>query len=1038
MQLYQGLSIVYKLFKLATIYCRIKSSCFKKDMVQKSLLFPFLFCWHLLVFPQNSDIFFERLGVERGLSQASGNAITQDKDGFIWVATQDGVNRFDGYQFTVYRNDIYKAISSNFIQHVAADSAGNVWIATNNGVCIRRYRDGKIIAARDFLNFESQLDSIPVYKILFTGSDDHWFLTFKKELWHWSKRKNLLTHCFRQNGFNNKVWDIIKKDTGGIYFCAENTVLSLEGSLQEARLIWSLPVDNAEIRALASNSRYLYAGTFKNGLFRYDFRSNQVKIYQSYEGNDSSLISNNINRLITDKDERLLVGTREGLCLLKSGEDKFAQSRYSASDQFSLTKNFVLSFFKDREQNVWVGLSGGGVCKYDPYRQNFGLIRNDPVRNNSLSDNMVFHIKGSEKYIFFATQSGGLSVYNRMTKGFVNYRKIDRQPRSLLHNNIYSFSPDEHGNLWLATWGGLCKFMHGKPSSDAFLNFPDPDNLKTNFYSIHKISNQQKLLVSGVNGLFFFDINTMKWLPWGNSVPAALQKITFRSMYEADNGQIWMGSLNNGLVRFNVYTGEYSIYNNDSSLQKNTIRKIVPDNKGNLWLGTDKGILLFDTRLLRIINCWQVKHGLPSNVVYSMEYDNSGRLWISTNAGIAVYDANKNSFRNFDINDGLQANEFNTSASYKDSDGTLYFGGINGVSFFKPESLYEIKSRPEVFITAIRLFNKDLKTDSVPERIKKLDLWYNENFLSFDFTAINYSQSEKNRYAWIMEGLEKNWNYGGSRHYTSYTDLKPGKYILKIKAAGPDGTWSDKITSLHININPPFWNALWFYVSCTVLLAAIIYSLFRYRINQLKKLIAVRTKISQDLHDEIGATLSGISMYTHLAKEQIRAVHLSEVEKSLDVMQQSAGEMVNKLNDIVWLINPQKDSLKKLLEKLEEYAASIATAKNMKVRINIPQHVNEVKLSMETRRNIYLLYKEAINNAVKYSGASLLELNVYSFDHSIELTLEDNGRGFNSDTVKKGNGMQNMQIRAEEIRAEFALTSNPGGGTTVSLKYKIT
>jgi signal transduction histidine kinase len=268
--------------------------------------------------------------------------------------------------------------------------------------------------------------------------------------------------------------------------------------------------------------------------------------------------------------------------------------------------------------------------------------------------------------------------------------------------------------------------------------------------------------------------------------------------------------------------------------------------------------------------------------------------------------------------------------------------------------------------------------------------------------------------------------------------MPPGNYYLQIKAQYSYNTTSPYILKVPFSIRPPFYKTIWFICVCAAVFSILIYGLYRYRVNHILKLQTIRNKIARDLHDEVGATLSGISMYTHLTKEQINQSDNAGVEKSLSIIQQNAGEMVNKLNDIVWLVNPEQDSLQKLVQRLEEYAFEMAGVKNMQVKINLPADIGGLQLAMDIRRNIFLFCKEAINNAVKYSCGNLLRLDVKLSGSILEFSVSDNGTGFNTASVKKGNGLGNMQKRAAEIGAEFSLQAVPGKGSAISIQVRIT
>ena len=370
-----------------------------------------------------------------------------------------------------------------------------------------------------------------------------------------------------------------------------------------------------------------------------------------------------------------------------------------------------------------------------------------------------------------------------------------------------------------------------------------------------------------------------------------------------------------------------------------------------------------------------------------------------------------------------------------------------------------------------------------------LVLPYRHNNITFDFTAIEPARPGFVHYQYMMEGYENEWSPVSDKTNATYGNVHEGSYTFKLKAQSPDGVWSRPLTYT-FKVLPPWYRTWWSYTLYILVISTVLWSLIRWRVKTLKKekllleqKVALRThelqdekekvestlseleatqtqliesekmasvnklqqamlnerlRISRELHDDIGSTLSGIVLYSHMAENQVRAQQAGEVENSLNVIQRSANDMVSRLNDLVWAVNPEHNSLKKLMQKLEEYAIEMTMVKNIKVQVDAPESLDEIQLPVESRHNIYLLGKEAINNAVKYSQASLLELSVHQFDHVIEFTIKDNGKGFDMATVEKGNGLVNMYKRADEMAAILSVQSAPGKGTVISLRCKIT
>jgi signal transduction histidine kinase len=340
-------------------------------------------------------------------------------------------------------------------------------------------------------------------------------------------------------------------------------------------------------------------------------------------------------------------------------------------------------------------------------------------------------------------------------------------------------------------------------------------------------------------------------------------------------------------------------------------------------------------------------------------------------------------------------------------------------------------------------FDSTAKWNLCPEN---LSLMYKNNYITFNFIGITQASPKKVKYQFILEGNDNSWSIPTLHTEAHYSNLSPGRYTFKVKAMSGDGYWGNEVQYPFV-IRPPWWLTWQAYVGYALLFLSLIYSAFRIqkqrtikneqlKAQQKQAILNERLRISRELHDEVGATLSGISMYSHIAKEQNKSQDRQVVDNSLTIMQESAGEMVNKLNDIVWLLNPEQASLQKLMEKLEDYTRQMAQAKNIHVSTTLPSTISAIELPVEDRKNIYLILKEAINNSVKYSRATALDLHIRDFDHTLEFLLKDNGTGFNFESVRKGNGLENMRSRAADIGAALSIDSTDQG-TVVRLQCKI-
>jgi signal transduction histidine kinase len=506
-------------------------------------------------------------------------------------------------------------------------------------------------------------------------------------------------------------------------------------------------------------------------------------------------------------------------------------------------------------------------------------------------------------------------------------------------------------------------------------------------------------------------------------------------------------------------------------LSNNIVKNILEDKNGNIWVGTNNGMNRLISPATKsdtlkkvgpsLFKKYTVSEGFSGGGTYenSITQDISGNIWIGATDRVANYHPTG------DIPDTIPP-------TIQLSGIALFDENINWLDVEKQKDTTLILTNG----TRLKHFNFSGLTPWYNQP-QNLQLAYNNNYITFQFIGITTNRPKEVRYQYFLEGLDEKWSAMTERPEASYNNLSPGKYTFKVKAVNSEGYWSNEL-SYYFVILPPWWNTWGAYVLYTLVFLVLLIVFIKWRERALRKektileeKVVVRThelqkekekventlakvkelqaqlvetekmnerlRISRELHDDIGATLSGIVLFSHVAENQIQAQRTDEVEQSLKAIQQSANDMVNRLSDIVWAVNPEHNSIKNLVQKLEEYTTEMARAKNIKVNVNAPECLGELELPLEIRHNIYLLCKEAINNAVKYSHASLLELGVHHSDHVIEFTINDNGKGFDMATVKKGNGLMNMQKRADEIGAKLCLKSLPLQGTVISLQCSI-
>ena len=409
---------------------------------------------------------------------------------------------------------------------------------------------------------------------------------------------------------------------------------------------------------------------------------------------------------------------------------------------------------------------------------------------------------------------------------------------------------------------------------------------------------------------------------------------------------------------------------------------------------------------------------------------------MGTNYGLCRFNPVDYSCKNFGEKDGIQNFEFNTGAALKLIDGTLLIGGITGYNIIEPDKIESKKAAaPVVVISSFRVFDKE-----TPIGDHTITLKYKENNLAFEFAALSYFKNQDNHYAYMLEGVDHDWIFSDTRRNVTYSKLAPGEYTFRVKASNSDGVWNESGTQLEINITPPWWQQTWFILLCLLVAIAIIYFIDSYERNRKKQLEAVRARISRDLHDDMGSTLQSISVMSEIARMKTLSDNQQESIPFIEKIGSASREMVEKMNDIVWAVNPKNDNFENILLHMRAFGGELLAGKDIALHFKTDGGLNNIRLSMEKRKSFFLVYKEALNNAYKYSGAKNVNVEISKSNQTLTLVVEDDGVGFNmnEDRLKTGgNGLKNMNIRAAELNGSISITSAPGQGTKVNLDVNL-
>ncbi len=798
---------------------------------------------------------FQRLSVEHGLSQSCVRCMIQDSAGFIWLGTEDGLNRYDGYTFTVYRHDPEDpdSLGHDTIQDLCEGDDGSIWVATMAGLDRLDRSTDRFTHHRAAADDPRSLSHDMVLAVHQDSAGRTWAGT-AAGLDRYEPADSSFSHHLGGAGDAADsrpapVRKIFEDSRGELWVGINNGLTRLDPDTGTVTYYRSDPDDPSTmsspfVLALCEGpSGDIWVGT-RSGLNRIDPATGQVTRHSSEPGEPVSLGTQPIASLLADSRGMVWVGTLlAGVCTLEKGGDSWHQYSYSPGDPTSLSLDFILTMIEDRSGLIWIGTNGGGLNIFDREKKPFIHHTHIPGNPDSIQHLVVRTITGDQQGNLWAgLVNGGLTRIDSTGKHH-RYLTDPSNPDSLSLNTVWHACVDRQGTLWAATAGnGLDRY---RPETDDFAHYrfdpQDPSSISFNVVQyVYEDCSGRLWLGTGGGGVNLMnrETGTFTRFLFDANDPASLSSNGVYCITEDSNGTIWVGTNGGGLDRYNEETGSFTRYRYDpedsASISDDRILAIHPTSDGSLWLGTGLGLNRFDPATGKCRR-YYVRDGLPNNVIYTILEDSTGNFWISTNNGLCRFTppvgGESPVVRNYDMSDGLQSNEFNSASAWQSPDGEMFFGGISGFTSFRPEEIDENRIVPPVVLTRITVPGLDLPNPRPLSSRATVTLPYRHNDIHVQFSALSFRQPEKNRYAYRLEGLDEEWNDAGNRRHASYTNLDPGDYTLRIRASNNDGVWNEVGASISITVTPPFWQRGWFLALVALALAAAVTAAYRHRVR---------------------------------------------------------------------------------------------------------------------------------------------------------------------------------------------------------------
>ncbi len=1041
--------------------------------------------------PENlSNYQFQHLSSIEGLSNNTVYSITQGPDGYMWIATSEGLNKYDGFSITTFyhRKDDSSSLPSNYITQLFTTSTGVLLVGTRNGLCYWNPSNNTFTPITD-AQHKSFGNIIKIIEL-----SDH----------------NLMISAFCgvftiDKNFNSKkihdplVEDICLYKNGVLWASAEDKIILMnkDGEIiktyQDSKLLKrSINKRTSNIHCIFKDSRgIIWLGTVRNGLGYYDPESDDFKILNFKKGNNA-MEDNFIRTINEDKNGNLWIGTESGLYIYNVETKKYSFYGRSYDPSLNgLNDKAIYSIYKSKSGMMWIGTYFGGLNYTMAGNKKFYSTHADGGVKN-LSGGAVSELIETKKGdIWIASEDGGISIFNPKNKSYSYLKHDNHDAHSLSSNNVHALAEDDKGNVWIGTFiGGLNKYNSKSGKIDRInLEYPGSEIIQNVFAVL--IDTEKTIWVGAISGLYNNKNNDGTFKLYQ---PDIFMDNFIYSLYEDANKQVWIGTYSDGIYRItpNEDVSHYTSYNT-AGIQSNFVTDIIQDSNKNLWFSTFNGGLTMYCPQTQKFNTYTIDDGLPNNSIYAVTEDHYGNIWCSSNKGISVLYQNSGIIKNFNVNDGLIGNQYNYKSALTSSDGMIYLGAVNGLTYFDPSQIKTDSIKPVIHFTDLKIFNQSVKIGDNEILKKQVDyqkeicLKYRYKAFTIEYVALNFLSPNNVEYEYLLDGFDDKWNSVGSRNYVSYTNLSPGTYVFRLKATNGNGIWSEE-RNLTIKVLPPFWLSIWGYLLYAFLLTGMVglylhYNNLRNKTKLKVQLASIENKKNQELsqhrlnfftyishefktpltliittiehfmeHEDFKLSLKGYG--TQIKKNAMRLLFLinqlmdfRKIETDHALIQLNKGEVVGYIKSIFQSFGPlfeKKQIVSEFKSNTESYIAYFDADKIEKILTNLISNscqsiIDDGKISL----SIEIVEKSLTAFSVKD--------NDYKSD--IIITVKDNGPGLPqgkieqvyepfytdnpNDIEKSGIGLALVKSLVKFLGGDMQISSSPNKGITTEIRLPL-
>ncbi|MCM4172617.1 hypothetical protein DHD32_14085 [Arenibacter sp. TNZ] len=1009
-----------------------------------------LLCFQTYIFGQNSYV-FNRFSTADGLATNKVKCVWQDSKGFLWVGTEVGIQRFDGRKFLSYVGpEKYQLPPSIGVDQILDAGNGYIWLLQGGQI-------GK------FNTVDFHYTSVPIRSFgnIPPRSEFKLYVDSKNQVFLCASKYGLLWYDGNSNSFVEsnlpikipRGWGVGSlfedKETGEYWICSEQGLAVYRSSSGEV----FHKLNNPEGIPLLNNKAITNSGDFiidRNGtwwvtywdysphlehpvLLHFDPKTNKM-LPDTLGSNRAIKKYTVLKQILESSTGQIWIGGENSLLSYDNDIQGFHQHLSANPMEFDIRCNQVRHIFEDREGNIWLSTENG-LYVINPHQKDIyslvvinGLGLDSPV-------NAILETKDKENWI--GTWGKGILFYDANFKNLDINHYQDNGPESLaLYNAIWDLQQhSETGYVWSACQGGGLAIFDAKKKKALYWLHPP----------VFKKSTVRQLKEDH-NGNLWFGTQSGRLVKWNKNDPIANENfeekhnfntIIYR-LYMDHQGRLWVATHKQGVYVINVDTNEILFhfnkeFNDSYGIMDNTISDIQQYNDSIFFVGAEAlNILNIHTAKVNKITSYE---GLNGSRVLQLMMDSEGIAWMITSNGLSSYNYDKNIISSYSNLNGVIYAEKTNSAKWKMQNGEIWFGGEDVVFGFSPEKLNHKLKPPKVSITDFKLFNTYVPVDSILAQ-KEITFQHYQNSFTFYFSALSFSQQRKLQYYYRIPGVNKDWVKAERDLAATYTTMPSGKYTFQVKCMNLQGLEPDETTSINFRILPPFYRTWWFISFILFAVLGVTYFIYLLRVSRILAVENLRNKVARDLHDDMGSTLSTINILSSMAKSKMNCDTVTS-SSYLTKITDNSQRMMEAMDDIVWSIKPDNDNMHKVIARMREYATGILEARNIEFNFQVEDKINDLKLDMESRRDLFLIFKEAVNNIAKYSQAKEAEVLLTHKDKWLHMNITDNGIGFETETVDSGNGLDNMVRRASNLKGVLKIDSRPAMGTKIRLDIPV-